>query len=138
MPERFTDIDPEVGDKISTYVVQSASLLRLDSVTWYHGDPIWFVQQQEEMAEQSVLRRVQITTLKGKLYFVPQLFAMPKTEQVIKTFERIDTKQIQDMRLQNLEKFDDFQKRVEAAWSIAQTYDPGKLDKVIPRVGNPL
>jgi hypothetical protein len=138
MPERFMDIDPEVGDRISSLVTQSARRLHLDSVLWYHGDPIWFVQQEEETEEQSVLRRVQITTLKGRLYFVPQLFAISKTERVIKTFERIDTKLIRNMLLQDIEKFDAFVNHVTETWHTAQTYELGKLDKVIPRVGSPL
>ena len=141
MRSRFIEPSPVVGDVISAFVAEAAKQLELDFVLWYQGEPVWFVEKRKDDQEQSLIRRVQITLnwRPGKavrLYFVPQIFSIPKTGDVIKTLEKIDTKNIKDLDLEKLSfKYKEFYDKVNDAWEIASKYDPNQLYQKIPRVG---
>ena len=144
MAGQFINVTPRVGEQISRNVRQSAKELGLnvEYVLWHQGDPVWFVQEKQGRGRDLVLRRVQIIPywLDGvgeKLYFIPQVFAIPQGENIMRTLERVDPGNIRSMELSeaaNLANFSALYRNVYDAWQMAQRYDLDALNHIIPRV----
>lgn len=139
MPSQLIEPTSDIGEMISDFVSKAAEKLNLKPVLWYHGEPIWFVEKRENEQERSLVRRVQITLnshsgKRERLYFVPQIFSIPKTGGVIKALEKIDTKNINSLGLEKGLEFGEFSRKVFKAWEIADKYDPDQLDYEIPRI----
>lgn len=148
MEGKFIDVTLQAGKVITSFVEKAAGEMELDSVLWYQGNPIWFIEERKETEKQLSVRRVQITSylLFGSgsfLYFVPQIFVMPKKVNVIKTLKQIEEKNIKRLPLQkfdNVKKSDtgklynDFCKKLKKTWEIAMGYSPSKLDESILRI----
>lgn len=144
MAGQFIEVDPEVGDRISLNVGQSAKELGLtiEYILWYQGDPVWFVQEKEERAGGLMLRRVQIIPywLDGggkKLYFIPQIFFFPEGKNIMRTLRRVDPRNIRSMPLSesaNSANFTAFYRNVSDAWRTAKEYPLDSLNYIIPRV----
>lgn len=137
---RQIEINLDLAESISSYVVQVAGELQLKPVLRYQQSQDWAIEQSEEGEAGIVTRRVQITPcwLPGKekgqgnqLYFVPQLVWVPQEGTVIKTL-RAPQQDIGYLPLSRLTP-EAFKECVVAAWAKAKAYGMEQLDYIIPR-----
>lgn len=88
-PELFFELPPHVSEAVTKTVelfAQKANRKHPDSpqitaTSWYHDEPIWFVESEEPTAAGTLVRRVQIGAFKpnspiesARLHFLPDAY----------------------------------------------------------------
>ncbi len=139
MPGRFIDVPLELGEWIAAAIKRFADDHHLNCVLWHEDEHIWFVEQERDYSSFSCRRRVQITPYwdpgsERGLYFVPQIFVMPKDRRVIKTLKQVNKDHIRSLSMLELPRnnMDEVHRKVSrellSVWEIVQKYDPDAMD----------